>query len=67
MEFHYILNQIELALEKKNVGLAKIECYYACNIILKSEHFKNDNERREIMEGLMKQILDVEYNIENNI
>jgi hypothetical protein len=62
MEFHYILKHIESALEKKDILLAKIECYYACNIILSSDHFKSDDDRREIMEGLMKQILDIEYN-----
>jgi len=56
LDFHTILEKIEEAVKRKDIEMCKIGCYYATNIIIKSKHFKNDNERLDLIESLVAQL-----------
>lgn len=55
LQFHYMMEQFESAIEKKDKDLATIIAYYTTNVILSHEKFTKDDRARLI--GGMRELL----------
>lgn len=64
LDFHTMLNILEMYVTKKEVKLSKYCCYYCTNVILSNPDFDLD-QKLEFIDNLTRTILDLEYEIEN--
>jgi len=56
LDFHTCLGMIQDAVDKEDLEQVEINVYYTVNIIIGSKHFKNDQERIDIISGLQKEV-----------
>jgi len=64
LKFFDCLQKIEESINNKDIEQATINCYYTSNIIIKSKHFNNDNERAAIINGFVDSLTDLKKELE---
>lgn len=63
LTFHTILNYIEQSIENNDIIRTKIAMYYCTNVLINNKNY-NENEKIEIIRGLIDSVKNLEEKLE---